>query len=1467
MNLGSTFAYTFDTAGTYYYYCKNHAFMTGSIIVTSGGSATFTANGINVISSGNKVLTLNGTEVGGYSTGVSMSGGSLELTGGARIAGVGYALYLDGVDVTTSGANLDANEDSGMGLYLTNGGSLDLNDLSTGAAYGVYTDGVDFNWNGGTASGGTALYADNRAEGDFQNITFDTDLTLQIYAGSNTIITSVGNSLDSSKLGIDPTAIIHEANLLTLATDRNEDYNVSTPTTESEDIGLMITSTDGTKAAFVSSTFRDTSPTIDGNVSEWAANSLNPSDDMMPGVMSGDGTSDMLVTWDAMNLYLAITGADMDNGDLQVYIGHGASGTSDSLLWDNMQHGLPFLANYAFWAEDGSNPPKDGDTSWTWGLKSWSTGTNTWSDISEGCTWSQDSAYIGWSANDVTEVAIPWSCIGSPIGDVRLLATVLNEDDGEVDTVHPNPDGFTLGSGNESFSGSLSITVGQLDLGDGSLDDYRLIYRSYIGSTTAGPAKNYDVMVVGDAPCEEDWGNLYNISMGANFAGSITLERACPFIAAPSFVTVTTTGDNLTGTGYMVGFEDMPMQTIPLTPYGIDMQTSDIDIHWLVTDHPNPMFAPTTLLSYYQWGVKGVDTVPITVDHDGNASTPEVPYNLPIGDNQAVNLTVLPNQFGNYNVKLTITDEHGLSDVGYLTVIVLPINDAPIIWNFAHTNYDLTQGFTPYGTWSAYGLANVPVFITDSDGNENVVNEGHGTKAYKLGNKIFGLTGDTTYIYDQLNEQPQFYTWGASVVAACEAFSVSISNGSEILINETRTSSRTDFNADNPYEKGGECDITLTLSDDGTDAFPIHYIHPLLGLDIYGWTFNDASPKAVKFRINPVNDAPYIHSSFDASLTPAREIVDGNGEPINLEWAITVLEDTTDAAKLTFNLSQMKGDVDHEDSDLHWTFQRHYVETTGSSVPQLQCEYDNYFSAIIMDGDEMSFTLIPDATTNAPPEQVDKMDDGGIHQSRPNSQEGYCFIEMYVHDSNVAPAYIPNYGFDTASYNTSVASADHTSGKQILKIKVDNTPEPVPNYFFDDVVGFNFHGVSFVISGTEVPMSVEIVAGGDAPPNSDGTYKYDHILEVTFKSDGHAEGDKTAGRTIFVDPPEHGERITVKHPGVPVMDESRKVSVYVDIKTCLAETCPAPSNVSVTDFVNDNPEAHVCAGNTTAWSCPGQFQELADRRPQLEDQNFSNNIMTNMLAPDNLLPDAQCGSFHPYLCLSTGQVLPEIVATRGLASVPSFAPSIMMVSLMGMFVGAMLAMGRRDEDDEDREELEDDDAAVSPVIATILMVAITVVLSGVIYVWASSLANTDQKTVPRLGMKLVEVNPDSPDGYWRLDVTSAKTELASQGVIVQIEWAGGVYQTVLTNTTNYGFVPSNVPDKLRENAPVIVTFADNVNCDDDGKNCVTTFGVGDSILIGSHDTNGNKLSDVKVTIRYDPGAGTATLLQTFRNLH
>ena len=64
--------------------------------------------------------------------------------------------------------------------------------------------------------------------------------------------------------------------------------------------------------------------------------------------------------------------------------------------------------------------------------------------------------------------------------------------------------------------------------------------------------------------------------------------------------------------------------------------------------------------------------------------------------------------------------------------------------------------------------------------------------------------------------------------------------------------------------------------------------------------------------------------------------------------------------------------------------------------------------------------------------------------------------------------------------------------------------------------------------------------------------------------------------------------------------------------------------------------------------------------------------------------------------------------------------------------------------------------AVSPVIATILMVAITVVLAGVLYVWANSLA-ADQ---PESGTR---------NSYTAEDAT-ATTSAADDDLLVQVRW-------------------------------------------------------------------------------------------------
>jgi len=75
------------------------------------------------------------------------------------------------------------------------------------------------------------------------------------------------------------------------------------------------------------------------------------------------------------------------------------------------------------------------------------------------------------------------------------------------------------------------------------------------------------------------------------------------------------------------------------------------------------------------------------------------------------------------------------------------------------------------------------------------------------------------------------------------------------------------------------------------------------------------------------------------------------------------------------------------------------------------------------------------------------------------------------------------------------------------------------------------------------------------------------------------------------------------------------------------------------------------------------------------------------------------------------------------ASSPSFAPSIAFVgiALLGLAVGSTVMSRRR------KKGRGKDDDAVSPVIAIILMVAITIVLAGVLWLWVSGLVATGKE--------------------------------------------------------------------------------------------------------------------------------------------
>jgi flagellin-like protein len=257
----------------------------------------------------------------------------------------------------------------------------------------------------------------------------------------------------------------------------------------------------------------------------------------------------------------------------------------------------------------------------------------------------------------------------------------------------------------------------------------------------------------------------------------------------------------------------------------------------------------------------------------------------------------------------------------------------------------------------------------------------------------------------------------------------------------------------------------------------------------------------------------------------------------------------------------------------------------------------------------------------------------------------------------------------------------------------------------------------------------------------------------------------------------------------------------------------------------------------------------------LEDQDWCNNLMST---DDNGSDCAQPRTFGE-TTIGTGQELPTVVRLIGTADVPSFAPSIIAISAAGLFVSALVLQSRRDEEEESLEEmiLEADEQAVSPVIATILMVAITVVLSGVIYVWASSLADTSAKGVPRMTFDV-----DSDNGeFHRITVTASQVELATQAMVVTIEYTDSTGEIIngaynLAETTVYGFYPGN--------SPSMVTFGDAVG----GENGAvkSSFDTGDTIYVKTIDENGEPIGDMYISISYVPNTGPGSVLRTWDSL-
>ena len=778
-------------------------------------------------------------------------------------------------------------------------------------------------------------------------------------------------------------------------------------------------------------------------------------------------------------------------------------------------------------------------------------------------------------------------------------------------------------------------------------------------------------------------------------------------------------------------------------------------------------------------------------------------------------VTPINDQFGTSEMTFEVVDSHGQTASKTITYRVKNINDAPVICDArADVDPDCDNG-------------NVYLYADAAGNRYNSRDEGFTSYSKPLGK----LANDTvnSFIRDMANEQDpvnQVYTWGAD--ATCDQISVALQtnvNGvDEIVITENTN-----------WEYGGICDITLTLSDDGAEN-------------------TDAAPVVVQFAVAPINDAPVIAVEGVVESTDSSNAFQGVPDG---SYRLDLVEDTTDADALTFDLSGIKSDIDHLDEDLAWTL-------TDTNT----CNSANYYTHQISD-DILEFTLIPDATTNAEPWEVDMLNNNGIHQTR--TANGRCEMTLTLSDTAEPPSYMPNY---EALATAGVAPNNYVqeSVSVTLSVEVDNVAENVPDYFLDATEGFSFNGVNNVMPGTYVPVDFSINAGGDQGP-----YTYDHLLVVSLHSDGHTEIELPR----YYNPPAYGQSLDIDDWEVYITDQTTEVWVEVDVVTCNPGTVCTPDNIG--NIQTDNPESHNrVAGQQVfgKWSEPGRIGEDAsgtpsNRRPAFEDKNWCNNMMTTNSDTESVAwSDAtNCGHTEQgYNGVFTedwqaaNTPLPVTVTTIGALSVASFAPSIIAVALTGLFVSALVLAGRRDDDEEEfvEENISEDETAVSPVIATILMVAITVVLSGVVYVWAAQLADTDTKGVPRVTFDATNVDTgDTATDHWKISVGQAQTVLATQAVEVSVTYANaaGEIVTVTTNlaSTNhvYGFSPFNSDE--------LVTFGDVVTLN--GGEVISSFSTGDDVYVKTHDAEGTPLVDATIRIVYNPpGEAQGAVLKTYSGL-
>ena len=744
-------------------------------------------------------------------------------------------------------------------------------------------------------------------------------------------------------------------------------------------------------------------------------------------------------------------------------------------------------------------------------------------------------------------------------------------------------------------------------------------------------------------------------------------------------------------------------------------------------------------------------------------------------------LSTRPNQFGDHLMTLTVEDLDGLTREHPLRINVTNVNDAPVICDL--NKIDCAESIV-FGMGS--GSSNIQY-----EGQMIELNLDLGTSANSTNGNYFD-----SFIVDMLNEQhagashnnelaPQNYNWSVSLDSQCNAINLQYSEFQPLVGGLWEKSPKVKIWENDQNEVGGVCSITLNLTDRAS---------------VNEW----AEEYLVNFTLRPTNDLPEIGDPSDGTLlaTESGTVLD---QVVDNEWSWVFEEDTTNTDDLTIDLSQIGTDVDSlklnstgswvsDPTQLYWTV--HNEETSSR-----RCDYWNYFHVVdaqtgtrdMITSGKMKLNLVPDANTDG--KELDALYDSEIHQSMPThdgNPVNYCTIRLKLHDSATDPGF----------YAPLNAAYEQGESDVLVRIRISNVDEPVPDYTFEPQ-SVRFGISQAVLEGTPVPVSIGIMNNDSV---SSGVYAYPHDLVVYIYGNGTRTAQEVCDVIDRADVPKAG--------GASVSAECwvtrENLATYQDQSGNEIDQQWIWFRIDVKTWEVERHFDNVTGLVTQIESTPPV--ESDDFLVDLEDSDWTNNVVSHTDASQR----------------SKSSMLPKIVRPlASVASVPSFAPTFVSVAIAGLAV-ALIRRGPSGRDEEEESMVEDDEA-VSPVIATILMVAVTVVLAGVLYVWAGSLADTSAKAEPALIWQTDFNTGDAEQAnyFFSITVTQSGDDIRmSQMRVELVDGDGTIYGQDLQNRSIYGVAPSSQAPDARS----LIVFNDKQVVDSNG-NYFTGFGQGDVIYV------------------------------------